>query len=616
MTERKCGLCREAGHTRRTCPYAAEVKAEAEKVAVSVAERADAALERLKARAEEPLVTTKGPWFYASFPGLCDECLAPFESGDVIRANGEGGYECELHGDTPPADDAIAEQTTPQPIETYYTLYCGTHGSDYPCGSRQQHAYMHCSLNAEERASIHAGDVPPWCYSTADENAPGARKHPTAAHDDAVPVTEAEAAEHVHSYRYEDDNRGNSGSFCECGEEEPDAPPVDDAEAFLSMPDTAGETSQDAAMDFLMSEPETEVPARKQTNQRGYLLKDPTTGGFRRNKSGTIKAITRTTTFNKAASDRTALNDWGKRNVLVGASRRPDLVLKAHGLANGTDNHTLDALVEGLEEAAGGKVSASIGSAVHDYSEKLDRDGMKFAEAPAAYRPHLMSYRAALEAAGFKVVGSLIEGTVFIEEFGGVAGKFDRILYHVASGTYVMGDLKTGKNMTYGWDEIESQEAIYTRGYNRFGTYIWGEAEDGSEDRWEAPEFQVRTDVGVVMWLPVQEPSKPYPAGFTDANPPLAGVCYLLKTDLSRGWDHAEMCGAVREQRALKGKPGPWDGIVRSWEEWRGLFAAVTSAGQAGGLWREAKREGVTPAELTVLVEIGQTALRSHGVPS
>lgn len=32
-------------------------------------------------------------------------------------------------------------------------------------------------------------------------------------------------SEHVHKFRYGDDDNGHSGSFCECGEEEPDKAP-------------------------------------------------------------------------------------------------------------------------------------------------------------------------------------------------------------------------------------------------------------------------------------------------------------------------------------------------------------------------------------------------------
>lgn len=36
-----------------------------------------------------------GPWFTASYPGECASCGDAFDEGDTIRADGDGGYECE-----------------------------------------------------------------------------------------------------------------------------------------------------------------------------------------------------------------------------------------------------------------------------------------------------------------------------------------------------------------------------------------------------------------------------------------------------------------------------------------------------------------------------------------
>lgn len=377
---------------------------------------------------------------------------------------------------------------------------------------------------------------------------------------------------------------------------QPQSAPVDDAE---DVPDVFQAPHTMAPPVFDGTTPD---PSRPHTNSRGYLIKDPALGDFRRFKNGNILGITRATTFNKAASDNTALVSWGKRNVVVGASRRPDLIAQAHGKHVAEDKGFLDELVEALEMAADAKVSADVGTLVHTYTEELDAGKIALKDVPPAYRGPVMSYRAALESAGLEVVPGLMEGTVCTREFGGVAGKFDRILRHVASGTYVMGDLKTGRNMTYGWDEIELQEWIYTDGYNRDGTYDW------SRDEWTPPEFQVRTDVGVVMWLPVQQPSKPFPPGWdVRANgEPQAGVCYLLRTDLQRGRRHGELCLAVKEGRANKGAPVRW---VAPDPNWDARFSSVADAGAARALWLAARDAGLDAAELGRLAVLAMNQL-------
>jgi len=381
------------------------------------------------------------------------------------------------------------------------------------------------------------------------------------------------------------------------------------AHACVPYP-TAGQRAQTREMDaFIVANhkpaedeytaptlPKTTVSGQPeaQTNRYGYLLKDPETGDFRRYKNGNIRSITRVTTFNKAASDQNALTDWAKRNVLIGASLRPDIVLAAAGKAH-DDKADLMKLVAQLEEAAGAKVSANIGTAVHKLTEHIDAGLITVADVPAAYRGHVQSYIAVLRVNGLSVVPDLIERTTFIKEFGGVAGSFDRVLFHAPSRTYVMGDLKTGKNMTYGWDEIETQEAIYTRGFNEFGVYDW------NTDTWSKPDVRVRTDVGVVMWLPVQGES--------------AGQCTLLRTDLERGWEHAKLCASVRAARSSKGKPEAWElpaapkPDMRVLLQWEADFRRAKSKGELAGLYQAAYDAGLPEAELRALVTLGREVL-------
>jgi hypothetical protein len=40
-----------------------------------------------------------GPWFYAAYSGECAGCWCIIDEGDLIRADGEGGYLCEGCGE-------------------------------------------------------------------------------------------------------------------------------------------------------------------------------------------------------------------------------------------------------------------------------------------------------------------------------------------------------------------------------------------------------------------------------------------------------------------------------------------------------------------------------------
>jgi hypothetical protein len=351
---------------------------------------------------------------------------------------------------------------------------------------------------------------------------------------------------------------------------------------------------------------------------RGYLVKRPDTGDFQRYKNGNIKGLVRVTTFVKAASDQNALTDWAKRNVLMGASLRPDLVAKAHGLKHETDLAELMSLVGELETAAGAKVSADIGTMIHEFTERLDGDpSFTLQDVPPMYRTTVAKYAAKLEEAGLRPVPGLIERTTYVPDFGGVVGTLDRVYYHERSGQYLIGDVKTGKTLKYGMDEIEAQEAIYARGVNGSGVYDW------NLDRWypataqwgEGKVITVSEDWGVIVHMPVQGPD--------------AGKCLLVRADLQRGWAHAKVCHIVREERANKPKPEAWsddlldpaprygvpkitDGGIR----WSKMFATAASREELSELYVKAKAAGVAGLELQNLVAMGQRRLKQIGDPS
>jgi len=486
---------------------------------------------------------------------------------------------------------------------------------------------------------------------------------------------------HVHTFVWADDENGHSGSFCACGQEEPEKEPVEPSNSPPAFPASfdsecdncdgaifAGdeirsngsggwEHARHAEEDIPVSvpaptvatmdtqtepdqfaDPTTAQPPVPEINvsgqpkaryewygkqNRGYLVKRPDTGDFQRYKNGNIKGLVRVTTFVKAASDQNALTDWAKRNVLMGASLRPDLVAKAHGLKHETDRAELMSLVGELETAAGAKVSADIGTMIHEYTERLDGDpSFTLQDVPAQYRPAVLLYAETLKAAGLRPVPGLIERTTYVPDFGGIVGTLDRVYYHERSGQYLIGDVKTGKTLKYGMDEIEAQEAIYARGVNGYGVYDWNTdawAPPGSygdsvdTGPWQVPK--VSLDWGVVVHMPVQGDD--------------AGRCLLVRADLQRGWAHAKVCHIVREERANKPKPEAWsddlldpsprygvpkitDGGIR----WSKMFATAASREELSELYVKAKAAGVAGLELQNLVSMGQRRLRQIGDPS
>lgn len=329
--------------------------------------------------------------------------------------------------------------------------------------------------------------------------------------------------------------------------------------------------------------------------------------------SGNPVGRTRATTFNKSASDKKNINDWGKRNVLIGASRRRDLVLQAAGLTHDNDRDRLNALVLQLEETAGSKVGSDLGTYLHEFTEFMDAGLKGPDEAPKEFQRSLWAYEQALLDAGLEPIRSLIERTTIIREYGWVCGTFDRIFFHRPSGRYLIGDLKTGRTMDYGKNEIETQLWTYAHGVNQNGIYdwntrTWGPAvEDPLEtDPEEIQPITVSETVGVVIHMPVQGPKE--------------GTVTLLWADLASGAAHAQVCADVRARpqgrmKAWGNGPAP---LKRSAIDlsaidptpWFFLFSQVRTNEEATDLWKRAKAAGKEGIELNDLIAVAREALR------
>jgi hypothetical protein len=275
-----------------------------------------------------------------------------------------------------------------------------------------------------------------------------------------------------------------------------------------------------------------------------------------------------------------------------------------------------------VKDAAGAKVAANIGTAVHGFTEQVDAGHVKPGDVPETYRGHIQSYLECLAQYGLEPVPGLIERTTFVDQWNGIAGTFDRVLYHRPSNTYLIGDLKTGRDLKYGRMEIAVQLALYAYGINHHGVYDWvsgswappGSYGDSVETGpWSVPK--VRTDFGVVMHLPIQGDD--------------AGTCTLKRINLAAGWDAAQVCGNVIASRkradymedefVLPSAPYVPETPVPALPplgpvDWEACFSNVDTKEEASALWRDAKSEGVDRMELQRLVGLAQQRLREPGV--
>lgn len=348
----------------------------------------------------------------------------------------------------------------------------------------------------------------------------------------------------------------------------------------------------------LMTSP-FETPAQQEVDDSGvkrdrwgrYLL-PPLKGG------GKDRGWTRATTFAKSISDTYVLSQWGARMAIKGLASRPDL----YALTASTpldDRDKLNGIVETCKEVAGAKASASLGTALHSFTEAADR-GEDVPSGP--WDPEIKAYRELVTAFGLEFRPELIERIVIVERYG-VAGTFDRIArltrplsfklpgrktaVTLSAGSWVVVDLKTGRDLSYGMNEIAIQLGLYAE-----ADAMWNR-KDGTYE----PMPEVSRDVALVIHLPVGE-----------------GKAELIAVDIEQGRTAAKLCALVRDWRkvralstvvAVAGDDDPQIAAARAHgarvATWTERVQAATSKAELSSIWKEATAAGQWTAALAEL---------------
>ncbi len=250
-----------------------------------------------------------------------------------------------------------------------------------------------------------------------------------------------------------------------------------------------------------------------------YVLPDPETGKER--------GWTRATTWAKTISDTFKIHQWQERMTAKGLVLRPDL----YAMVGATDDKKeLNRICEEAKQAAGSKVGANLGTAVHNYTEQLDM-GVEFRSigVPSTVANDVISYGEMMTAYGLLPVRNLIERVVLNTKLG-VAGRLDRILTNTKPvgrweepGALFIGDVKTAANVGYSWLEVSIQLAIYAN-----SDFFWNIEEQTYEP---IPPLDLKE--AIVMHVPVQQ-----------------GQATPYRVDIEQGWKYAELAGLIREARS------------------------------------------------------------------
>jgi hypothetical protein len=285
--------------------------------------------------------------------------------------------------------------------------------------------------------------------------------------------------------------------------------------------------------------------------------------------TGKKVSFTRATTMASTLADKFGLQMWAQRMTALGLTKRHDLYARV-AACRPDDNTELNRLVDEAKEAAAASAGANLGTALHSFTERMDR-GEDIA-APEPWNHDLAAYRATLDAAGITVVPGMVEQIVVVPD-AGVAGTFDRLMHAPGWTKPRVADLKTGKFLD--WTEISVQLALYAHGDTLYDPATCT----------HSPMPDVDDQLALVIHLPAGQ-----------------ATCTLYEVDIAAGWEAVEIA--------------KW---VRGWRKRKDLAVTVTSktaptltvVDSDGGLRAEHARQ-----RLKVLIDRSAPLAWPSGVPT
>lgn len=249
---------------------------------------------------------------------------------------------------------------------------------------------------------------------------------------------------------------------------------------------------------------------------------------------GSTSGWTRATTFAEALTEQFGLSIWKQRQVAYGLGKRPDLLALASTISGPEDKRALSEIVENAHAAAATDFKANMGTAVHQACALAERAmsapgvggvtaEMALSNVPTEFVEHVRNYRAAVQAAGFRIDPRYIERTVIVPEYH-VAGTFDNLVL-CPDGKYRVLDKKTG-NLDYAAIEFAVQLALYANG-KAIRNY--------ESNSYEPMPPNLATDYAIIAHIDLD-----------------TKMTTLYRVNIRQGWAWARLCAEVRDARQTK----------------------------------------------------------------
>lgn len=262
-----------------------------------------------------------------------------------------------------------------------------------------------------------------------------------------------------------------------------------------------------------MSDTFDTIKVEPERDRYGRYLIHPANGGK-------PKAHTRATTIAETLDDRYNLEAWKQRMVALGLAQRPDLYASVASLQP-DEKTSLNRLCDQAREAAAGSAGANLGTALHRFTERVNRG--EDVKVPAPWDADIAAYGATMSAHQLVIDARYLERIVVLDKLG-VAGMFDMMVMHKPR-SYRIADLKTGQVLDFSWCAIAVQLAIYAHADTIYDTAA----------KTHEPMPAVDQDKALVIHLPAGK-----------------ATCTLYEVDIAAGWEAAQHALWTRNWRKRK----------------------------------------------------------------
>lgn len=242
---------------------------------------------------------------------------------------------------------------------------------------------------------------------------------------------------------------------------------------------------------------------------------------------GKKMGYSRISTVAGACDDSGGLIVWNRSLAAIGVATNRGLQAQLAALASAhpepyysESKRSVIDLAESAFKAGGGEVAANVGTAIHSFTEQIDR-GEPLSFVPDSLIPPLRAYEAKMR--GIEVIG--IEVDVVNDDLQ-VAGTFDRLL-RLPDGRVVVADIKSGANDVKYPLKVQTQVALYAscQRYNQV----------------TGVRSPIHPDLDLTFGVMIHVPAKAEPA-----------TCELYPLDLKVGMEAALLGIKVRQARKVK----------------------------------------------------------------